>query len=46
MANTRFMSNTTALREQSVELKGSTALLSMNQPEGFDCPGCASSSSR
>jgi molybdopterin-dependent oxidoreductase alpha subunit len=22
-------------------LKGSMALLSMNQPEGFDCPGCA-----
>jgi molybdopterin-dependent oxidoreductase alpha subunit len=30
-----------AMREQSVELKGSRALLSMNQPEGFDCPGCA-----
>jgi formate dehydrogenase major subunit len=30
-----------ALREQSVALKGSRALLSMNQPEGFDCPGCA-----
>jgi molybdopterin-dependent oxidoreductase alpha subunit len=30
-----------ALREQSVELKGSRVLLSMNQPEGFDCPGCA-----
>jgi molybdopterin-dependent oxidoreductase alpha subunit len=30
-----------ALRDQSVELKGSRALLSMNQPEGFDCPGCA-----
>jgi molybdopterin-dependent oxidoreductase alpha subunit len=30
-----------ALREQSVELKGSTVLLSMNQPDGFDCPGCA-----
>jgi len=30
-----------ALREQSVELKGSRALLSVNQPEGFDCPGCA-----
>src|SRR5271170_1627351 len=29
------------LREQSVVLKGSEALLSMNQPEGFDCPGCA-----
>ena len=30
-----------ALREQSVEFKGSRALLSMNQPDGFDCPGCA-----
>ncbi len=25
-----------ALREQSVELRGSRALLSMNQPDGFD----------
>src|SRR5258706_1101821 len=30
-----------ALRAQSVVLKGSKALLSMNQPHGFDCPGCA-----
>jgi len=30
-----------ALREQSVVLKGSKALHSMNQPDGFDCPGCA-----
>src|SRR3984957_10176638 len=30
-----------ALREQSIVLKGSQALLSMNQPDGFDCPGCA-----
>jgi molybdopterin-dependent oxidoreductase alpha subunit len=30
-----------ALRAQSIELKGSKALLSMNQPDGFDCPGCA-----
>ena len=30
-----------ALREQSIVLKGSEALLSMNQPGGFDCPGCA-----
>ncbi|HEY0564419.1 MAG TPA: FdhF/YdeP family oxidoreductase, partial [Terriglobales bacterium] len=30
-----------ALREQSVLLKGSHALLSVNQPDGFDCPGCA-----
>jgi hypothetical protein len=29
------------LREQSIALKGATALLSMNQPPGFDCPGCA-----
>src|SRR5438270_11226877 len=30
-----------ALREQSVVLKGGKALLSVNQPDGFDCPGCA-----
>jgi molybdopterin-dependent oxidoreductase alpha subunit len=30
-----------ALREQSIVLKGSEMLLSMNQPDGFDCPGCA-----
>jgi molybdopterin-dependent oxidoreductase alpha subunit len=30
-----------ALREQSILLKGSETLLSVNQPEGFDCPGCA-----
>jgi molybdopterin-dependent oxidoreductase alpha subunit len=30
-----------ALREQSILIKGSKALLSMNQPSGFDCPGCA-----
>ena len=30
-----------ALREQSIEIKGAKALLSMNQPHGFDCPGCA-----
>src|SRR5579859_6134900 len=30
-----------ALREQSILLKGGKALLSMNQPDGFDCPGCA-----
>src|ERR1700740_420060 len=30
-----------ARKEQSVLLKGSRALLSMNQPDGFDCPGCA-----
>ena len=35
-----------ALREQSVEIRGTRALLSMNQPEGFDCPGCAWPDSR
>jgi formate dehydrogenase major subunit len=30
-----------ALREQSIVIKGSSALLSMNHPKGFDCPGCA-----
>src|SRR6195256_4754932 len=30
-----------ALREQSVVLKGGKSLLAMNQPDGFDCPGCA-----
>lgn len=30
-----------ALREQSVSIKGTRALLAMNQPHGFDCPGCA-----
>ena len=30
-----------ALREQSIVLKGSETLRSMNQPDGFDCPGCA-----
>jgi molybdopterin-dependent oxidoreductase alpha subunit len=30
-----------ALREQSIEVKGARALLTMNQPDGFDCPGCA-----
>jgi molybdopterin-dependent oxidoreductase alpha subunit len=30
-----------ALREQSIVFKGSKTLLSMNQPSGFDCPGCA-----
>src|SRR6202049_4212248 len=30
-----------ALREQSVVLKGGKTFLSMNQPDGFDCPGCA-----
>ncbi len=29
-------------REQSALLKGGRSLLSMNQPDGFDCPGWAS----
>jgi molybdopterin-dependent oxidoreductase alpha subunit len=29
------------LVEQKIVIKGSTTLLRMNQPEGFDCPGCA-----
>jgi formate dehydrogenase major subunit len=30
-----------ALAEQGIALQGSATLLRMNQPEGFDCPGCA-----
>jgi len=30
-----------ALREQQVGLKGAATLLRINQPKGFDCPGCA-----
>ncbi len=30
-----------ALLHQDVALKGSKTLLSANQPDGFDCPGCA-----
>jgi molybdopterin-dependent oxidoreductase alpha subunit len=30
-----------ALREESALVKGGRSLLSMNQPDGFDCPGCA-----
>jgi hypothetical protein len=29
------------LVEQGVALKGAATLSRMNQPEGFDCPGCA-----
>src|SRR5690554_7077891 len=29
------------LRKQDVAVKGAKTLLSMNQPDGFDCPGCA-----
>jgi hypothetical protein len=31
----------TALNEQDTAIKGGATLLRMNQPEGFDCPGCA-----
>lgn len=29
------------LKEQQVVMKGAAALLKANQPDGFDCPGCA-----
>jgi molybdopterin-dependent oxidoreductase alpha subunit len=29
------------LREQGIPIKGARTLLATNQPEGFDCPGCA-----
>src|SRR4249920_1994505 len=32
---------TRALRAQSIALKGAKTLLHANQPDGFDCPGCA-----
>jgi hypothetical protein len=30
-----------ALTEQGIPISGSATLLRMNQPEDFDCPGCA-----
>ena len=30
-----------ALTEQDTAIKGSASLLRMNQPQGFDCSGCA-----
>ena len=30
-----------ALNRQSIAIKGAKTLLSTNQPDGFDCPGCA-----
>ena len=30
-----------ALKEQQTLLRGGATLLHMNQPDGFDCPGCA-----
>jgi len=32
---------TNALLKQDIPLKGAKTLLSANQPDGFDCPGCA-----
>ena len=32
---------TNALLRQSIPIKGAKTLLSANQPDGFDCPGCA-----
>ena len=29
------------LIEQDIEVKGAKTLLHANQPDGFDCPGCA-----
>ena len=29
------------LQQQGVAVKGAKTLLSANQPDGFDCPGCA-----
>src|SRR6218665_3112663 len=30
-----------ALLKQDIPIKGAKTLLSANQPDGFDCPGCA-----
>src|SRR5258708_22394802 len=30
-----------ALMRQDIAVKGAKTLLSANQPDGFDCPGCA-----
>lgn len=32
---------TNALLKQDIPLKGARTMLSANQPDGFDCPGCA-----
>src|SRR6218665_3731855 len=29
------------LIEQNIQIKGARTLLHVNQPDGFDCPGCA-----
>eukprot|EP01041_Mallomonas_annulata_P033260 gene33260-55854_t len=30
-----------ALRTEGIPVKGARTLLATNQPDGFDCPGCA-----
>ncbi|HEY0200856.1 MAG TPA: hypothetical protein VGC24_04105, partial [Burkholderiaceae bacterium] len=30
-----------ALLRQQIAIKGAKTLLAANQPDGFDCPGCA-----
>ena len=34
-------SSASALRNHDVAIKGARTMLSANQPDGFDCPGCA-----
>ena len=36
-----LLSSLHAVREQGIVAKGARTLLRANQPEGFDCPGCA-----
>ena len=36
-----LISSLQAVREQGIVAKGARTLLRANQPEGFDCPGCA-----
>lgn len=36
-----LLSSYAAIREQGIVAKGSKTLLRANQPDGFDCPGCA-----
>ncbi len=36
-----ILSTLTQVREQTGYVRGARALLAVNQPDGFDCPGCA-----
>jgi len=36
-----LLSSLAAVREQGIVTKGARTLLHANQPDGFDCPGCA-----